>query len=66
MQQNSTTPQPDDIIPADPVAATLARARRAADQLESVGIKLGGYRLSPPLGDSNYTPRNTAARARRR
>ena len=72
MQQNSTAPQPDDTVtanpdvvkPADPVAETLARGRRAAEQLESVGIKLGGYRLDPPLGDCSgfCTPHNTQLR----
>ena len=64
MQQNSTAPQPDDTIPGNPAAATLARARRVADQLESVGIRLGGFRLSPPLGDKQLHTTQHGSQAR--
>lgn len=30
--------------------AALERSRQAAKQLADVGIKVGGYRLEPPLG----------------
>ena len=35
---------------------TLRRSRQAAEQLAEVGIELGGYRLSPELGDMQSVP----------
>lgn len=34
----------------------LRRSRQAAEQLAEVGIELGGYRLSPELGDMQSVP----------
>ena len=36
---------------------TLERSRRVEEQLKAVGIKLGGYRLEPPLGGPGTRPR---------
>ena len=35
---------------------TLERSRRVKEQLEAVGIKLGGYRLEPALGGPTRFP----------
>lgn len=45
----------------------LERAEQAAKQLADVGIKLGGYRLEPPLGGPRIklpgpTPRRSQSR----
>ena len=44
--------QLDEIIERNPGIdpTAIERSRQAAEQLAEVGIELGGYRLSPPLG----------------
>lgn len=38
-------------------ASALERSQQAAEQLALVGIKLGGYRISPELGGTSPMPR---------
>jgi hypothetical protein len=42
----------------------LERSRQAAKQLADVGVKLGGYRLEPALGDKLLRNSEQSARGR--
>ena len=56
MRHNRTPPRLSGTGINETAADTLARARRVTEQLEAVGIKLGGYRLTPPLGGPSGYP----------